>query len=156
MNPQGIKKLEWLKEELKHNNFAETNVGKALYSFYEECLKISNCEPFILENFKEMVNKVFDSYPLTELSGDKDEMLEVVDQDGNKCLRNKRYDPVCSDFNDHTKFYDDEAITFIINGVKTHLYQNGVSSRRQINFPYYPTREYVYLNKNDELDSGTN
>jgi hypothetical protein len=134
-------KLEWLKNELQKTNLDQHDIGKSLIKFYEECLLSANDNDLILNNFKIMINRVFDQLPLSPLTGEPDEFKETIDPEGNVVLRNKRYDPVCSELNNNTLFYDDHAVIFFINGVRTMLYQGQERSRKQINFPYYPDPE---------------
>ena len=150
MNEVNDLKLEWLKTELQKTNLDQHDVGKSLIKFYEDCLLTSNSNDLLLHNFKVMVNRVFDQLPLSPLTGAPDEFKETTDPEGNVILRNKRYDPVCSESNNNTLFYDDQAVAFFINGVKTYMYQGEHRSRQQITFPYYPDPEIRIIENDSE------
>lgn len=142
MNEIAQKKLEWLKEELKTNQFYGTPLGDSILKFVEETHNACKSEPMVMAGVVDIINRVFQNKPLTALNGG-DEMVESTNEQGQTGVRNKRYNSVCYE---NGKYYDDTAITFIDHhGNKYHMYQNGKSSRQEINFPYYPVETLVKI-----------
>ena len=142
MNEISNKHLEWVKEELKTNNFYNTALGDSILNLVEQIHTSCKSEPMLMNAVVDIINRIFERKPLTTLEGG-DEMVETVNEFGQTSIRNKRYNAV--NYHDG-KYYDDHAITFIDHkGVKYHMYQNGKSSRQEIKFPYYPVEKLVKI-----------
>lgn len=91
-----------------------------------------------------ILEKVLNYEPLTPLTGNDDEWMEITDMNQGELLyQNTRCPRV---FKDSTHAYDVEGKIFHKKGEPNSSYTNG-DSRVTITFPYTPKREYVEVSE---------
>jgi hypothetical protein len=106
--------------------------------------------PITVVDMLDRLNKKLPLLPLEE-----DGMALVHYENGPDRMHHSRYYPVYQ--TEDGKYYDDQAVGFIRDdGSIVYFYGNSeYNSIKEIQFPYYPKPQYVYIsemNLNEQLD----
>ena len=144
--------IEYAEQELQKNNLINTDIGKLIMQLIETSLKFGDGNAFMLFHISDMLDRLTKKLPLLPL--EENEMVDTPVLNSPSQLRHSRYFPVFK--SGDGKYYDDQAIAYITpHGGYTYFYGNSeYNSTKEIQFPYYPKPQYVYIsddNLNEQL-----
>lgn len=145
--------VSFAEKELELANLKDKKIGKVVLEFVSNLSKVTDGTPRTMLPILDSIRNIIEHRPITPItskdfrpkkidSGTKEDyILEVCE----------RYPSVYKD--EDGKYYDDRAIGFTIENKSDlkiiFIYQNEISSKQEIQLPYFPTTEIVQLTKEE-------
>ena len=146
--------LNYAKREFKIAKCEDTELSKAMLNFLEVACNHTNNEPENIKKIINMLNLLVDMHPIVEITED-DFVEEVHQEDGKedfKILRCTRYEHV---YKEDGRYWNDRAIGFrrFDQGPNDIMFttQGHLSSKQEIQLPYFPTTRVVMVESFDEV-----
>jgi len=141
--------LNYTDNEIKKANLQNTEIGSFLYEFVNKILNITNSDTNANTQILNVTKNLLELQPITALT-EEDFDYQKVDVGHGKYTDVKvcnRYPSVYQD--EDNLYYDDKAVIYIIKDRpevgEVCLYQNGYSSKQQIELPYIPNPTIISI-----------
>ena len=143
----------YAEKELELNGLINTDVGKQMLQLLKTSWEFGQGNQLMPITVVDMLDRLNKKLPLLPL--EEDGMALVHYENGPDRMHHSRYYPVYQ--TEDGKYYDDRAVGFIRDdGSIAYFYGNSeYNSIKEIQFPYYPKPQYVYIsemNLNEQLD----
>lgn len=140
--------LKHAKEELRRIGFDNHPFGIAVLKYIEECYTLCDYNELMRNQLNTFIPTLMDKRVLSPITEDDFKVINVDDGSGNivQISQCTRYEHLYKEADG--KYYDNRAVAFLdknpMNG-KMYMYNGGNSSRREVELPYMPQEEIVYI-----------
>lgn len=151
--PYKNKLLEFSEKELEHLNFHDTRVSRDIMSLLENLDNLCGSNKKLMLNIVSMLPRLIELQPIAPITENDFEKDEKTNEVGSEIREQCTRSPHIYRGKDG-KYYDDRYYTFKFSSAnpndKMFIYQNGRSSKKEIDLPYMPEERVIYLDDNDD------
>jgi len=138
---------EYAERELELIGFMETDFGKTCLKFLEDLADIAGSNPESMKAVCEILPRLIDKQPLSAITEADFETETYVE--GNRSVVIERCTRYPYLYKQDGKYWDDRAIAFQKEDSapkdRMYVYQNGNSSKQEVELPYFPQEKIQKL-----------